>query len=886
MPSRELTPYVPNPALAWVYHRFFSHIVVDEAWAEKVRAAEARGTVLYVLRNVSFVDFLALDYLTKQLKLPEVRFANDLGLWVLEPFGKGWLSAMKPRTESDDVQDLRRAIEDGGSAALFLKRPKSLLDAAPIPAISNSPGAAARKQAEGDTFLQTILEIQRKRNEPILLVPQVFVWSKQPDQTKLGALDGIFGPREWPGKVRTVTQFLLNYQHVTLRAGEPVDVGQFLASESKSGADDALLARRLSYVLLRRLERERRAVVGPSKKPLDRVREEVLRSPKLQRTITDLAGHGASERRIMREKTLDILKEMETALDMNAVGAIDKGFEATLARMYSAIEVDEKGLNRLREAVKDGTLVLLPSHKSHVDYLVLSRIFYRARMPVPCIAAGDNLSFFPLGSLFRRGGAFFIRRTFKGDKLYVAVVDAYMRRLLKDGWPLEFFLEGGRSRTGKLLTPKLGLLSMVVDAALGTSSRKVYFCPISIGYERVVEEGTYIRELAGGDKAKEDVRGLVKAAELVVGRYGRLNVQFGELITINSVLKEMGAPLMRTDADDQDIDLSPTMRRNLVSRLAYRVMNEINQATAVTPGALVATALLTHRRRGIPHRDMVERCHMLANILHGFGARFTPSLKKSDEPFEIRVEALREACDLFFKAGHLEAHRPGELSEGKKNRVVPGVDAIYVVPPARRMMLDLSKNIVVHFFVSRALVATALLREEGGVAEKHVLSERVQWLSRLFKYEFQFRADATFENIFEETLGEMEHDGEIVINGNLISKAADRSGERVVLYASIVRNFVEGYRIAAKGLTHLLRGSMPAKELTKRTLSLGERMFLAGDVERRESVSRPLIENAFLAFLDLGYLAKKEGKFEIPESYESADAVSTIESRILGYLGG
>ncbi len=885
MTSRELSTYIPNPALAWIYHRFFSHIVVDEAWAEKVRAAESRGTVLYVLRNVSFVDFLALDYLTKQLKLPEVRFANDLGLWVLEPFGKGWFQAMKPRTEKDDVVDLRRAINEGASAALFLKRPKSLLESAP--AISATVGGKPRRKAEGDTFLQTILEAQRTKDEPILLVPQVFVWSKQPDDVKLGALDGIFGPREWPGKVRTVTQFLLNYRHVTLRAGEPVDVAQFLASESASGADDAMLARRLSYVLLRRLERERRAVVGPSKKPLDRVREEVLRSPKLQRTIVELAGDGVNERRILREKTLHILKEMETALDMNAINAIDKGFEATLARMYSAIEVDEKGLARLREAVKDGTLVLLPSHKSHVDYLVLSRIFYRARIPVPCIAAGDNLSFFPLGPLFRRGGAFFIRRAFKGDKLYIAVVDAYMRRLLKDGWPLEFFLEGGRSRTGKLLSPKLGLLSMVVDAALGTSSRKVYFCPISIGYERVVEEGSYVRELSGGEKSKEDVRGLVKAAELVVGRYGRLNVQFGELITINSVLREMDAPLVQVGGDDdQEIKLSPTSRRALVSRLAYRVMHEINQVTAVTPGALVATALLTHRRRGISHRDLVERCRLLGSMLHDFGARFTPSLEKSGEPFDIRVEALREACDLFFKAGHIEAPRPGEAAEGKKQRVVPGAEAIYVVPPPRRMSLDLSKNIVVHFFVPRAMVATALLREESAGLDKPALSERVRWLSRLFKYEFQFRADAAFEQIFDETLSEMREANELSMEEQAVYVGKEPARERVTLYASIVRNFLEGYRVAARGLSLLLKGPMPAKELTKRTLALGERMFLAGDVERRESISRPLIENAFLAFVDLGYLAKKEGRFELPETYDSPEALSTIESRILGYLGG
>src|SRR5258708_4514845 len=214
--------------------------------------------------------------------------------------------------------------------------------------------------------------------------------------------------------------------------------------------------------------------------------------------------------------------------------------------MYSAFEIEHEGIERLRAAYRSGRVVLLPSHKSHVDYMILSRLFMHANMPVPLVAAGDNLSFFPLGPVLRRGGAFFIRRSFRGDRLYGAVVDAYMRRLIIDGWPLEFFLEGTRSRTGKLLPPKLGLLSIVVDAVLGATEgttgpgRKVYFCPISIGYERIVEEREYVRELTGGEKKKENVRGLVSAAETALGRYGRLNVQFGELLTIDRVMSGLG----------------------------------------------------------------------------------------------------------------------------------------------------------------------------------------------------------------------------------------------------------------------------------------------------------------------------------------------------------
>jgi glycerol-3-phosphate O-acyltransferase len=911
-----LSSYDPNPALAWIYHRFFEHIEVDQTWATQVRAAEERGTVIYVLRNLSFVDFLALDYLTKKLELPRIRFANDLGLWVFEPpMGRrGWLSSLLPRTPADDVMRLRRAIDENGSAALFLKRPPSILE--PPAIVRGRLGSArgpngssfaslsrrlpTRGKTEGDNFLRTVLEAQRGTKTPILLVPQVFVWTRSADERKHNVVDSLFGPREWPGKIRTVTQFLMNWRHVTLRAGEPVDLQEFLANETKTdgarGPGDDVLVRRLTYTLLRRLERERQAVVGPTKKPADRLRDQVVRSPRLQKVIKDMAGEGENERRVLGWRALSMLKELEAEVDPNALRAMDTAFDATVSRMYSGFEVDEEGIERLRAASKDGSLVLLPSHKSHVDYIILSRLFMHANMPTPLVAAGDNLAFFPLGPILRRGGAFFIRRSFRGDRLYGAVIDAYMRRLIIDGWPLEFFLEGARSRTGKLLPPKLGLLSIVVDAVLGAAesagtgpARKVYFCPISIGYERVVEEREYVRELSGGEKKKEDVRGLVAAAETALGRYGRLNVQFGELLTLDGVISEIGESGTRS--------LSPARRRALVRRLAYRVMNEINRVTAITPSALVAAALLTHGRRGISHPDLVASCERLARILRGYDARFAPSLLVSLDAWSskgaesgapiLRHGAIREACELFHRAGHVETHQPGVPVGEKRERPRPGPDAVYVVPDVARLSLDISKNLMVHFFVTRAMIATPLCAHEAGLPGLQ-LQERVQALSRLFKYEFQFRADATFETIFAETSAAMTADGEIETDDDgVVSLARAGEGrERAILHARMVKSFVEGYRVAARACAALLKGPLAPKDLAKRAMTTGERMFLAGEIACREAVSRPVIDNAFLAFVDQGYVGRTDGKYVLPESYASADAVRVIEGRIASYLSG
>jgi len=855
MSDRPLVSYDPNPFLAWVYRRFFESIEVDESWARAVRDADARGTVVYVLRNLSFVDFLALDYLTKDRGLPRIRFANDLGLWLLEPMGRGWLNALRPRTPEGDAADIERALGSGGSAALFLKRPKHLLEGRP------------RGKIEGDHLIRALLEMQRRGGRRrLLLVPHVFVWSRSAGTRGANAVDALFGSSEWPGQMRSAAQFLANWRHATLRAGEPVDLGEFLARES-DGASDDVLVRRLTYTLLRRLERERRAIVGRATKPADRLREEIVRSPKLQKVITDMAGEGAHEREVITARARAMIREMEAALDMNAIAALDPLFERGTSRMFSAIEVDEPGAHRLREHAKEGTLVFLPSHKSHMDYLALAWVLYRLKLPLPLIAAGDNLNFFPVGPIFRRAGAFFIRRSFTGDRLYTAVVDAYVRRLIKEGSALEFFLEGGRSRTGKLLSPKLGLLSIVVDAALGVPTHTTWFCPVSIGYERFIEEKAFVAEVSGGEKEKEDVRGLVKAIDVLVGRYGRLSVQFGKAMNLTDILREIHAA-----ATPEDLaTMTPARRRAVITRLAWRVMHEINAVTAVTPGSLVAMALLAHQRRGISQEDLFSSCDRLARALRRAHARFSPSLGRPGH----EASALGEALDMFERAGHIESHRVGE-------------DVVYVVPPDARMSLDLAKNVILHFFVARALIATALLASQGLPLSAESVRERVHALSRLFKYEFTFRADAKFETIFDEELAAMEGDGElarIVLKpsegaSGLVPKGNDGRAQ-IELYARVIDNFLDGYCVAARGLGALLKGPLVVKDVVKRAIPTGERMFLAGEIARREAVNGPLLENAYASFIDQGYVARAAGgKIELPESYATPSAVATIEARI------
>ncbi|KAK4045125.1 hypothetical protein OUZ56_032533 [Daphnia magna] len=769
---------------------------------------------------------------------------------------------------------LSAAGEERSSGILFLERPATAFEQ-----LRDGPSARGPRKRAGREPLRRLLEFQRTSDRPVFLVPQVVVWSPRPEARDPGIVDAVFGPRDFPGAVRAITTFAAHHQDVVIRAGEPLDLREFVPRSARAGEDELLprggelpadleereardesAARRISYALFAAPRAGAACHHGADAKVAG---------------ARPRGGPAADQRSVLLARAGRMLQRLEARQDANAIAVMEQAFEATIARMYDGFEVDEAGLERLRELSKDGTLVLLPSHNSHIDYILITRSLLTAKMPPPVIAAGDNLDFFPLGAILRTGGAFFIRRKFGSDRLYGAVVDA------------------GRSRTGKLLTPKLGLLSMVVDAALGieeaaaTGGRKVYFCPISLGYERLPEEGAIVRELRGGEKRKESATGLVKSANVVFGSYGRVSVQFGE-------------PLTLEDVADRDGDLplgarrelpGKRERRALVTRLAHRVMNEIDRVTAVTPGALAATALLTHGGRGIHEGDLLAYTSELAALLLERDARFSPRLLGGG-----REGAVREAAALFAEAGAVEI--TAEVPEGRpverslvervlRSGAAPGGDNLLLRPFREWRPGSDSSAKRRRRGGPQGIVTLALLSgERGGSVEKSDLERRARDLSRLFKYEFSFAADTRFAESFERTLAAMDARGELLVGeGRLSAAARGSAGERRLgLYASLFLNFVESYAVAARSLRALRKGPLDQKDLVKRALKMGERLYVDGTISRKEALSKPAIESALQAFESLGYVTRSEGKVRLSEAWESEEGVALIEARVRTYL--
>ena len=290
------------------------------------------------------------------------------------------------------------------------------------------------------------------------------------------------------------------------------------------------------------LRREEKPVVGAALPTFARVQEAVLDDGEVQRVVDEVAREKRRSRGRVEARAQKNLARSRPA----RARPCSRCWRCSSSRSSSASSRGSSciDLDPVIDAAKLHPLVLVPSHRSHFDYLILSWLFYRSHLVPPQVAAGINLAFWPLGPIFRRAGAFFLRRSFDGDPLYTAVFRSYVQHLIKDGVTQEFFIEGTRSRTGKTLRPRLGMLRMVLEAYARGARRDLYLVPVGFTYERLVEEGSVAAERGGAAKQRESLLNLFRAGRVLRYRYGSVTVRFGEPI---SLAKQLGPEFPRRD---------------------------------------------------------------------------------------------------------------------------------------------------------------------------------------------------------------------------------------------------------------------------------------------------------------------------------------------------
>jgi glycerol-3-phosphate O-acyltransferase len=819
--------------------RYCPHVRVGPAADAELRRLGAEGFVVHVQRTAAWVSFLYLAWLLVNRGLPPIRAVFNMRRW----FGRPWRRVAQRGPLDVRLEFARRK---GGSALVFLK----------TTAIGRAGGKSGREDAFPD-----LVAMARKSDRPVFLVPELVVWEKWSVRLKPAWADYVFGTPEAPGFLHSVLAFWRNHKRAQFRVGTPIDLKAFAAANAADS--DAVVARKVRASLNVHLARETRAVFGPPYKPPERVIDETLRDRTLRQMIEQTAARGGKDVASLEREARRHLNAIAARLHPTVIALLAPIMSWMFDRIYDGIDVDEAGLERALQSTRKGaSIVICPSHKSHIDYLVMSWVLWKRGYQMPVVAAGANLSFFPLGPLLRRAGAFFLRRSFGADRLYSATFKAYVKKLVRDGVPQEFFPEGGRSRTGKLLPAKLGLLGWEVDAVLDGARNDLAFIPVSIDYERIVEGSSYSKELLGGEKKPEDVGALIRAPKVLLRRYGTIHLRFDEPVLLRDFMRSR-------DLDDPE-EVSEEEKRSLVRALGHRIMWGIARVSTVTPHALVSTALLAHSGRGLPASVLAARIGTLRGMLAKDGSSLSSGL--GDAPTDPTAPGpVREAVLGFVEDKLVRT----EQAKG---------ETVYLPVDDRRMQLAFYKNTILNLLVPRALVACAALRGVLDASEDSVRTKAL-FLSRLFKLEFIYRVGTPFEIIFAETVDRLIADGLLVRTTGALVPPDARARDVLEFLADILRDYLQSYLLAALTLEDLAEAPMDRKSFVRAALETGRMEFLQGRIDAAEAISRTTLENALAWLVEQEMVAERERKLVLGSGAERRDQRDAFREELRSYLG-
>ena len=472
-------------------------------------------------------------------------------------------------------------------------------------------GVIARR-IDRRTPRQLVLMIAALRADPELdfeLVPAAVYWGRAPQKERSWLRLLLSEDFDVGSRVRKLMQVLFNGRDTLVELDEPLSLRTLLGEE----LDGALRGRRVTRTLRALYARRRAARIGPDLSHRRTIVNRVLRT----RAVRAAVAQEMRERREPRYQVLQRARGYAWEIAANYSHAFVRFMEHALGwlwnRLYDGVVF---GHAETLAAVAEGNeIIYVPCHRSHMDYMLLAYVIYVHGYAVPHTAAGVNLNLPVVGRLLRKGGAFFLRRSFAGNRLYTLVFMQYLAAIMSRGHPIEYFIEGGRSRTGRLLQPKTGMLMMTVRSFLADPARPVVFVPVYFGYERLVEGATYVGELAGRPKEKESIRGLLGSWRVLRQRFGKVHVNLGEPIALEEILDrhERDWRARRFDAETR----APWLA-GAVDELAERIMRNINSAAAVTPVNLLALALLAMPRQALPEGDLVRQLDLYRSLLLSF----------------------------------------------------------------------------------------------------------------------------------------------------------------------------------------------------------------------------------------------------------------------------
>ncbi len=610
-----------------------------------------------------------------------------------------------------------------------------------------------------------------------------------------------------------------------VRFSPSISLGQM----AQEHGTDTIIANKLARVARIHYSRQRLAAVGPKLPARYELFNKLLSSKAIEKAVEDEARSKKIPLQKAQQNAVAMMEEIAANFSYEAVRLTDRVLGWTWNRLYQGINVQHA--ERVRQLAQDGhEIVYVPSHRSHMDYLLLSYVLYHQGLVPPHIAAGINLNFWPAGPIFRRLGAFFIRRTFKGNKLYSTVFREYLSELFARGYSIEYFVEGGRSRTGRLLEPKTGTLSMTLQAMLRGDSRPITIVPIYIGYEHVMEVGTYAKELRGAEKEKEGffsmVRGLRKLRNL-----GQGYVNFGQPISLTQYLNNR-VPNWRESIDPIEPQ-RPSWLNPTVSSLADNIMVNINNAAAANAINLCSTALLASRQRSLTREQLLEQIECYLQLL-----RNVPYTADATTPNKTAEELLEHA--LQMNKFEVEKDSMGD---------------IIILPRENAVLMTYYRNNIHHLLVLPSLIASIVLHHER--ISRDAIHQQVALIYPFLKAELFMRYDANALTATVDTLiDELNSQQLICLKDENMVVLNPRRIRPLQLLAAGVRETLQRYAITLS----LLNASpeVSRNTLEKESRMLAQRLSVLHGINAPEFFDKAVFSTLVDTLKEEGYIDNNE----------------------------
>ncbi len=654
------------------------------------------------------------------------------------------------------------------------------------------------EQAKG--ILEIFMELQRDIEIPIFMIPLVVIYRNTLEKENPSFWDIIFGYGDNPGIIRKALIFARYNKNCFLDIGKAVNLRELVGNVPKLD----VLADELKDSLIVSINNQKRVSLGPIVKSKEELKQKVLSDQRVLNVIKGLTKDNSKEAIKYRKEAEKYFEEIASDFSPFYAQLFIKFLNWMWNKLFSGIDVKNDQINKVKELARSTPIVYVPSHKSHVDYMVLNYVLYTNFLHSPRIAAGVNLAFWPVGHIFRKTGAF------RGARLYTSVFMSYIRMLLEEGYPMEIFIEGGRTRTGKLAIPKAGFLSILIQAYAEGACNNLAFIPVSIDYDKVMEDEGYVKELQGYEKEKESAKKLFRSTSLLKKKYGYIYIRFADPIFLKEFIESKN-----------NIGLE-----EIGDHLALNIASSINKVSIVTPLSLISSAILSKHRKGFYIGDIQVSLMKYLEFMEHYKVEVSPVLKNPTKAIENTVSLLSQ-WKVLENIGDKRA-------------------SFFIVPEWYMMHLEYYKNTMLYHILSHCFVGISVKTRESNFKTEEVLEE-FKFLKWLLSNEFIFDEGDEREQV-DDCLSYFVEKGYLKEIGPGAFVAVNK--EDLELFSVPITGLLEVYWVGVREAIRMLEeDGRVSRILPKNVSQLAKRYQRLRILSNPEGVSQLAINNA-VSFLN------------------------------------